>query len=105
MFTTTCCASGYPEPVISINGIDEQVTFGNHASGLYKGCASRNIMASGVTPGSNITTFCNVSLTQSVTCTTVGAASKMVPRQAVKNCNAALTASVLVSSATLIAGK
>ena len=101
----TCCASSYPEPVISISGVDMQVSYSNHTSGVYRGCASRTISTSDVTQGSYLTTVCNASLTQRVTCTANGSSNSQVPQQVVNNCIAALTKSVLVSSNTLIAGE
>ena len=100
----TCCAGGYPEPVININGVVVQVNYGNHVNGIYKGCALSNISTSSVTAGTSLTTYCNVSLAPTVTCTTIGHHSVQVPQQAVSNCNAALNATVSARNTALIAG-
>ena len=101
----TCCASGYPEPMISINGNFVKVNCGKHTDGVYTGCASRNITTSNLTAGASLVTYCNVSLTQRVNCTSIGSSSTRVPPQVVKNCSAALSATVSASNTTLIAGK
>ena len=105
MFNATCCASGYPRPIISISGIALEVSFSNLTDGIYRGCATQRIATSGVTAGQNLTTTCNVSLTESVTCTAVGLANKVVPQRVFDNCQSVLTATVLTSSITLVAGK
>ena len=101
----TCCAKGYPEPVIRINGAVLQVNYGNHIDGVYKGCASRNLTTSSVTAGTSLTMYCNVSLVATETCTAMGIGGAQVPQQVVKNCNAALSATVSASTTTLVAGK
>ena len=105
LLSATCCASGYPEPAISINGVAMPMVYGNYANGIYRGCTSRNVSTSGATAGTTLTTYCNVSITQSVNCTTRGSSGQRVHQQAVSNCKAALTTRVLVSSTTLIASK
>ena len=82
-----------------------QVSFGNHRDGVYEGCASRNITTLNVTAGTNLTMYCNVSLTSSLKCTTTGANSAHVPQQVVNNCNSALGATVSASTTTQIAGE
>ena len=104
MFTVTCCASGYPEPIISINGNVEQITYRNLTDGIYHGCASRNIATLGVAAGTSHATYCHVSLSQKLTCTTSGTSSRQVPEQVIRNCNASLNARVSVTATTLIAG-
>ena len=66
MYTATCCTTGYPRPIITIKGIDSEVSYSNLTYRSYKGCTTRNIATSNVTAGLNLTTICNVSMTECV---------------------------------------
>ena len=63
----TCCVSGYPQPLITINGNDRPTSF-NQTNGVFRGCASYTIATSGIAPGTVITTRCQVTLTQNRSC-------------------------------------
>ena len=102
---TTCCARGYPEPIIFINGNMVPTNVSDPTNGVYERCASLGTSTSSNTPGTMTTTYCNVSLHQTVNCTTTGEGGLQVPQEVVENCQAALSASVLKNTATLIASK
>ena len=94
----TCCASGYPEPIIKINGKTLPKTTSNFTNGVYKQCVSGVLDTSSTTPGSNLTINCNVSLSQTVMCT------KTAPSPVVNNCQRALSTSVGLDITKLIKG-
>ena len=96
IITSTCCESGYPEPGISKNGFVEQIVYGNHTDGIYRGCVSRVITTSGITAGARLSIYCNVSLSQRLTCTTTGTANSQVPQEVVSNCNATKVHQILL---------
>ena len=102
---TTCCARGYPEPIIRINGNMVQKNVGNPTKGVYERCASLSTNTSNITPGTMMTTYCNVSLHNTVICTATGEGGLQVPPEVVDNCQAALSASVLKKTSILIASK
>ena len=93
-----CCASGYPEPIIRINGKTLPKTTSNFTNGVYKQCVSGVLDTSSTTPGSNLTINCNVSLSQTVMCT------KTAPSPVVNNCQRALSTSVGLDITKLITG-
>ena len=103
---TTCCARGYPVPIIFINGNMVPTNFGIATNGVYERCASLSTNTSNITPGTMMTTYCNVSLHKTVTCTATGQGGlPEVPPEVVDNCQAALSASVHKNTSTLIASK
>ena len=103
---TTCCARGYPVPIIFINGNMVPTNVGNPTNGVYERCASLSTNTSSNTPGTMMTTYCNVSLHRTVKCTTTGYGGlPKVPQEVVDNCQAALSASVHKNTSTLIASK
>ena len=83
--SATCCAKGYREPTISINGNAVQAVNGSLLNGVNEGCATRNVNTSNVSAGMMMTTSCNASLNESVTCTKTGLSGEIVPQQAVRD--------------------
>ena len=77
----------------------------NLINGVYEKCASHSTNTLNNTPGTMMVTYCNVSLSQNVTCTKIGERGEQVPQQAVSNCQAALHATVQENTTALIAGK
>ena len=103
--TVQCCASGNPQPIISIDGNVLTTSF-TKINGVYQGCAMRGIATSGTSAGTKIMTNCSVVLTQNLNCTTAdGDGSVLVPQEAVENCNAALQGRASESTLNTVIGK
>ena len=92
--TATCCARGYPKPIISIDGNAVQTLLESFSQGVYEVCSGRIVTTNDAVPGSELTTTCNVVLAQTLNCTThrIYPLSKAVKvsKEAVSICNAAL---------------
>ena len=67
-FIAKCCARGSPKPRITINGKLTSPSFTQN-NGVYEGCTSVSIPTLGIDAGTNITTRCQVTLTQTRHCT------------------------------------
>ena len=101
----SCCAKGYPQPIIRINGNTGSHNTYNLMNGVYEGCASLTINTSSVTFGADLTLRCDVSLSQSLNCTTKTDNGPAVDDDVIAHCNAALGAKVNVSTTATIVGK
>ena len=97
-----CCATGYPQPIITINGklMQSQPILNN---GIYEGCASTTIATANFTVGAEITSNCSVKLNQSMNCTRINQNGSI--SQVFNNCEKALTHTSFVKTTTVIAGK
>ena len=103
-----CCASGNPQPIITIDRKDTLETTFAKTDGVFEGCAEVTVPSSSFAPGTDIISTCSVALTQSLNCTTEGVDEEkrvLVPQEAIDNCHTALKGHASESITNKIIGK
>ena len=98
-----CCATGYPEPLMSIFGIPAFGSF-RLVKGLYRGCARMLYTTSGAKPGSTLTATCRAILSQDVECM-IHSHKYRIPPEVISTCQTALQGSDSAIKRLLVTGK